>query len=118
MTQDILNFLTGGVFTTFKDLVINVVEWVIRFIMNISNIFLSPIVNKINALLPNIENINDKIQYVFNYASPYINFCLDFLFISSPILIYLIASLIFRITIKNSSYLTKVIIQWYEKLVP
>lgn len=118
MTNDILNFLTGGVFTTFKELIENILQWVMRFILNLSNIFLFPFVSKINALLPSMDGINEKIQYVFDYVEPYINFILDLTFISSPILIYLAASLVFRITIKNSSYLTKVILQWYEKLVP
>lgn len=118
MTQDILNFLTGGVFTTLKELVINVIQWIIRFLTNIVSIFLFPIVNLINNLLPNIDDLNSKIEYVFNYVSPYINYILDLSFLSQAIINYLIASLIFRITIKNSTYLQKLIVKWYHKLAP
>lgn len=116
--SDILQFLTGGVFQTLKELVLNVLAYIIRFGNNSILFFLSPLLALINSSIPNIDDLPDKLQYVLDYASPYINFILDLSFLSSPILVYLVASIIFRVTIRYSTYLKKILLQWYEKLLP
>ncbi len=116
--SDILDFLTGGVFTTLKDLVINIVKWIIRFGVNLIKILLSPLLDKFFSLLPGFDIFLHYIDFIFDYITPYVNYFFDLTFISSPVLTYLFGSIIFRITIRSGSYLIKVLIKWYHKLVP
>lgn len=116
--SDILQFLTGGVFQTFKELILNVLSYIVRFGNNSIIFFLSPLLALINSSIPNIDDLPGKLLYVLNYASPYINFILDLSFLSTPILVYLVASIIFRVTIRYSTYLQKILLQWYEKIIP
>lgn len=118
MIENIYNFLTGGAFTTLKGLIENVIQWVITFITNTTYNFFEPIINQILVIIPFIEDIGSKINYLFNIISPYIGFILDFSLISKPILIYLILSIIFRISIKFNFYITKLILKWYKQLMP
>lgn len=105
--SDIINFFSGGF-----------LEIVVRFFTNAAQSFAAPLVNKINALLPNIDEIAFTIADVFDYALPYCKYILDFSLISPVILSYLVYSLIFRILIKNNTYIVKFLLNWYKKLVP
>ena len=118
MIDNIYNFLTGGIFTNLKELIENCIEWVITFITNTTYKFFEPFINLVLSSLPVIDDLSGKVQYVFNFISPYVSYILDLVFLSKPILSYLFLSLAFRVIIKLSTYVSKLILKWYKALAP
>lgn len=104
--EAIVEFLTTGF-----------LQNIIKFIKNTVYFFINPIAQKILSTIPIIDFTYLLID-VFNFITPYINYILDFLLVSDSSLRYLIYSIIFRCTIRLNSYLIKLILSWYHKLMP
>lgn len=90
----------------------------VNFISNLVNIAFSPINNLLLRNFPNIDNFLELIYSAFDYVVQYVAFALDFSFINKAVFTYLITSLIFRVVVTSSSYLTKLIVKWWHQLAP
>ena len=104
--MSVLDFLTGGIFDNLKDLLVDIIQFLIRFITNTANIFIDPILTKINSLIPNIDPFVSTINNAFNYIIDYCNYIIDFSLIPKPVLIFVVSSIIFRVVITNSTFIT------------
>lgn len=116
--MSVLDFLTGGTFNSLKDLLIFVLNFIIRFISNVANIFIEPILNKIDSFIPNIDPFVSTITNALDFILDYCNYIIDFSLIPKPVLILIITSIIFRIVVNNSTFVTKLILKWYNILKP
>lgn len=116
--MSVIDFLTGGVFISAKDLFINILQYIIRFFMNLGNIFLTPLINIVFSELPDFAVFNSMINQFLSYITPFINFILDAIFLTTPVITYLFISVIVRVLLKSNGYLAKLIIKWYHQLAP
>lgn len=120
MIDLIYDFLTGGrVYTSLFDLFSNFGDTIIKFFNNVANIFLTPIVNLIFALVPFDNNLLFLyLQRVFSAINPYVCYMLDALIIPKEVLNIVIVSFIFRVIIRKDTFITKILLKWYHHLVP
>lgn len=114
----VLDFLTGGVYSTLRELLIGITQWLITFITDTSANFYNPLITLVINLLPTFNDLYSHLQTLFNIVSPYIGYILDFLFISQPVFTYIILSLIFKVTIRLQVYIMKLLLKWYKAIFP
>lgn len=94
-----------------------VIESISTWIKNLAYLLLTPIINIIFTLIPDFTKYVNILSQFFTILATYLNYILDMTLIYNPVLIYLVGSIIFRITSKLQVYIGKLIIKWWEALV-
>lgn len=93
-----------------------IIKGIMKLMINLVSLLLSPIDNLLTQFFPDISNLLSYIGSYFQLAGRYIGWVIDASFISQEVISILIAFYTFKLTFWIGLWGIKTAIKWYDKL--
>lgn len=90
---------------------------VITFITNLFYLALTPIVNVLWTMFPNLDFYIDNIQAFFDFIFDFVIYAFDLSMITRPVWSLVILSIIYRISFSYAIFGIKLTVNWYHMLM-
>lgn len=91
---------------------------IIKLIVSLVSLILSPIDNLIMSALPDLSNALTAVGNFFNLISTYIGWGVSVLGLSNETIALIVMYFVFKLTAPMLFYMIKLALSWYNKLKP
>lgn len=95
-----------------------IVSAICGFLMNLISLILTPIDSLITQYIPSLSNALTSVANFFSWLVQFVNWALSWLPLSADTWSFIVAVLIFRLTVPLLVDTVKLVVRWWHALAP